>query len=113
MPVEAAALTAVPAALNFFVKGIQTGYEIATVPSETSELLETISQVKSDIRSAKEKRNCIAKSWEANELTDMDKAIEAVELALAGLERLVEPARIDDNIIIFIYALAICKIRNN
>jgi hypothetical protein len=95
MPVEATALTAVPAALNFFVKGIQTGYEIAAVPSETSELLETISQVKSDIRSAKEKRNCIAKPWEANELTDMDKAIEAVELALAGLEKLVEPARVD------------------
>ena len=95
MPVEATAITAVPAALNFFVKGIQTGYEIATVPSETSELLETISQVKSDIRSAKEKRNCIAKSWQANELADMDKAIEAVELALAGLEKLVEPARVD------------------
>jgi hypothetical protein len=95
MPVEITALTAVSAALNFFVRGIQAGYEIAAVPSETSELLETISQVRSDIRSAKEKRNCIAKSWEANELTDMDKAIEAVELALAGLEKLVEPARVD------------------
>ena len=95
MPVETAAPTDVPAALNFFAKEIQAGYEVAAVPSGISELLETISQVKSDIRLAKEKRNCIAKSWEANELTDMDKAIEAIELALAELEELIESVRVD------------------
>lgn len=95
MPFDAPVLAAVPAVLNFAVKGAQTTYELQSVPEETRALFETIASTKSDILKAREKRLLLAKTCELEDLADWDRAVSDTEAALINLERLVEPARLD------------------
>jgi hypothetical protein len=98
MPTTIPILTAVPAVLNFAVKSFQTGYELKQVPQETGELLKTIESVRLDIVRAKENRIVWAKTSDSRDLVEWDRSIREVENALAGLEKIVEPARLDSQV---------------
>lgn len=81
--------------LNFALRAFQTGCELSSAQSNAKDLLETISQVASDIKSAKEFRRRKACFLDDNEIAKFDKVIKSTETAMAGLEELVEPARVD------------------
>ena len=81
--------------LNFAWRSVQTGYELAGVPSATQDHLKTISQVLLDIQTARDLRNQKAGYLSDNEVICVDTTIKNTEEALAGLEALVERARVD------------------
>lgn len=80
---------------NFALRAFQTGCELSSAQTNAKDLLETISQVASDIKSAKEFRRHKAYFLDDNEIAKFDKVIKSTEAAMAGLEELVEPARVD------------------
>lgn len=81
--------------LNFALRAFQTGCELSSAQTNAKDLLETISQVASDIKSAKEFRCRKACLLGDNGTAKLDKVIKSTETAMAGLEELVEPARVD------------------
>lgn len=80
---------------NFALRAFQTGCEFSSVQSETKDLLEVISEVASAISSAKVLKRRNPYFFDDNEIAKVDKLIKSTENAMAGLEELVEPARVD------------------
>jgi hypothetical protein len=96
MPIDSVSSTTLVFPLfNFALRAFQTGCELSSAQTNAKDLLETISQVASDIKSAKEFRRRKAYFLDDNEIAKFDKAIKNAETAMAGLEELVEPARVD------------------
>lgn len=80
---------------NFVLRGMRTAYDFASVPDETNDYLQTIKQVLGDLKTAKILRIQNAPSLDVEALTNVDKVIHNTEKAMAGLEALVERARVD------------------
>lgn len=81
--------------LNFAWRSLQSGYELAGVPAATTDHLKTISQVLLDIETARKLRNQTACYLSDDDVKNVDIVIKNTEEALAGLEGLVERARVD------------------
>ena len=71
---------------NFLLRIVQTAYEVAAVPAETSDYLKTISQVLADIKIAKELRKECLPNLSSNSLTVVENVIRNTENAMAGVE---------------------------
>lgn len=95
MPLELSTLAIVPAGVNLTVRGIQTTYELQSVPAETQALFKLIASTKSDILKARQKRIVLAKTCELDDLDEWDRSVSDTEAALLDLEKLLEPARLD------------------
>lgn len=96
MPVDGISPTAVALpALNFAYRTFQTGFELAAVPQQTRDLLDTISQVTADVKHAKALRRRKSRLLDQEEKETIDRTIQNTEKALAGLEALVEQPRVD------------------
>ena len=95
MPEAVVPATIVFPIFNFVLRAVQTGYELASVPAETNDYLKTISQVLTDLKTARVLRNETAASLNNDDLSRVDQVIRGTEEAMAGLEKLVERARVD------------------
>lgn len=95
MPEAGLSATIVFPLFNFVLRAIQTGYEIAAVPSETSDHLKTISQVLLDLKTARTLRREKAAFLSDDDLVRIDTVVKNTEDALMALECLVERARVD------------------
>jgi len=84
---------------NFVLRSVQTAYEIASVPAETSDYLKTISHIMTVLNTAKQLRRQKANFMTREELSEVDNAILKTEDAMKGVELLVERARVDMSII--------------
>jgi len=80
---------------NFAIRGVQTAYELASVPTETGDYLKTIRQVLSDLKTAKGLRRQKSFYLGVEDLNRVDQVIKNTEEAMSGLEVLVESARVD------------------
>jgi len=79
---------------NFILRGVKTAYDFASVPDETNDYLQTIKQVLGDLKIANKLRTEKAKGLDLETLTRVDGVIQNTEKAIAGLEALVEDARV-------------------
>jgi len=80
---------------NFAMRGVHTAYEFASVPAETNDYLKTIRQVLDDLKTARDLRRQKSLHLSVKELNRVDRVIKNTEEAMAGLEVLVERARVD------------------
>ncbi|KAJ9660460.1 hypothetical protein H2198_002578 [Neophaeococcomyces mojaviensis] len=80
---------------NFVLRGVQTAYELASVPAETGDYLKTISQVMADLKITKQLRRQKSKYLSYGDLVEVDRTINNTEEAMKGVEVLVESARVD------------------
>lgn len=95
MPIDGASAALVVPFLNFIGRAARTGFELASVPAETKDYLQTISDVVNDLKTARELQR-----QKADYLTDMDeiriaRAIHSAEEAMKGLQVLIERPRVD------------------
>lgn len=96
MPLDGITPTAVALpALNFAFRTFQTGLELAAVDKQTQDVLDTISQVTADLKSARALRRKKSRLLDLTEKEDVDRTIQDTEKALEGLEALVERPRVD------------------
>lgn len=100
MPTEAVGVpaTIVFPIFNFLIKTVQTGFEYASVPEETSNHLRTISGVLDDLKTARLLRDQKAHQLSDIDLSRVDRVILHTEETMSVLEGLVESARVDMSI---------------
>jgi hypothetical protein len=95
MPDGGLSVAAITSALNFGYRSVQTGYELQAVPEQTQKLLATIETSKQDIKFAQSLRRKKSRVLNEQEKAHIDGKITDTEVALDGLEALVEAARVD------------------
>lgn len=95
MPLDGITPAVVLPALHFAFRTFQTGFELAAVPKQTQDVLDTISQVTADLKSAGALRRKKSRLLDQTEKEDVDRTIQSTEKVLEELEALVERARVD------------------
>ena len=88
-------LAAVSSALNVGLRVVQTGFELKSVPENARGLLDTIKTVNEEIKHAHFLRRQKSALLHPREKNHIDEQITASEKAMAEVEALVEPARVD------------------